>query len=156
MGSFEVFRPFNMDAEITGQEYTLDLTLPGDLITAGFCYSKLNPLNKSENVTTRDRILPYRPIESIKASLTFNIRGLFGAFRYRHVGKRFVNEANTVSMPAYQTVDADLSWTLAFRRLVITWKCSVYNLFNEKYEILRDMPLPLREWRAGLEFTIQP
>jgi len=156
LGSFEVFRPFNTDAEITGQEYTLDLAMPGDLITIGLGYTNLKPLNKSENITTFDQTLPYRPRESIKASLGCNFRAFHASLIYRNVGKRYINEANTQAMPPYQIVDIGLSWTFTIRRIALTWKCAVLNLFNEEYEILRDMPLPLREWRAGLNISITP
>jgi outer membrane receptor protein involved in Fe transport len=59
-------------------------------------------------------------------------------------------------MPPYQVVDIRLSWALALGHAALTWHFSVFNVFNEKYEILRDMPMPLREWRAGLTISFTP
>lgn len=72
---------------------------------------------------------------------------------YRNVGKRFVNEANKAEMPPYWVWDMNLSCTRFFRPLEVICKFSVFNLMNEKYEIIRDYPLPPREWRLGLTLT---
>lgn len=150
LGSFEVFRPFNTDAEISGQEYSIECRTPNDLIALELGYTYLEPLNKSDNKTTRDKIIPYRPQTSFKTGLKINFRGWYGTLRYREVGKRFVTEANTKEMPAYHVLDLNLSWAWQVRSIELTWKFSVFNLTNEKYEIIRDMPLPPRELRLGL------
>ena len=154
LGSFEVFRPYNTDARITGQEFTFEWATPGDLVIVGMGYTHLDPLNKSDETTTRDKILPYRPQESLKAHVTLDMQRFHGSIRYRRVGKRFITEANTVEMPAYEVVDLDLAWTIDIGPIELVWKGSVINLLNASYEIIRDMPMPGREWRLGLAMKI--
>ena len=153
LGSFEVFRPFNTNAEISGQEYSLEFSTPNDLVELNFSYVKTEPLNKSNNITTNNKIIPYRPTESFKAGLDLNYNNFQLNLNYRNVGKRYVTEANTVEMPPYQVLDLNLSLITDFNIIDITWKFSVYNLSNEHYEIIRDYPLPLREWRFGVSLT---
>jgi iron complex outermembrane receptor protein len=154
MGSFEVFRPFNTDARITGQELSFEFTVPDEIIGFHLGYTHLHALNKSDNMTTRDKVLPYRPEKSLKAALTLHLLRWRATMRYRYVGKRFTNEANTVEMPPYRVVDLDMSWKQHIRTMELTWTCSVLNVLNEAYEIIRDMPLPGREWRLGLGIKI--
>ena len=153
LGSFEVFRPFNTNAEISGQEYSIEFSTPNDLIELNFSYAKTEPLNKSNSITTNNKIIPYRPTESFKAGFDVNYNNFQLNLNYRNVGKRYVTEANTVEMPPYQVLDLNLSLITDFDIIDITWKFSVYNLSNENYEIIRDYPLPLREWRFGVSLT---
>ncbi|MEE4310909.1 MAG: TonB-dependent receptor [candidate division KSB1 bacterium] len=154
LGSFEVFRPFNEDADISGQEAALDFSFPNEFLSLGVGYTRLEPLIASKNVTTDGKMLPYRSRESLKAHLSLQYGGWHASLRYRSVGKRFVNEANTIALDPYQIVDLNLSWLLTIGRVECTWKLSFTNLFDEEYEIIRDMPLPLREWRVGLDIGL--
>ena len=154
LGSFEVFRPVNTDAEISGREIRLDLALPGDRMAVELSHTHLSPLNRSENVTTRDKILPYRPQNSFKARLELSMDRGFAALSFRRIGERFVNDANTVRLPPHQILDLDLSWRIGIRRLQTLFKFSILNLTDQDYEIIRDMPLAPREYRLGLSLTL--
>lgn len=153
LGSFEVFRPFNTDARITGEEYLVSAQTPHDWVTLELGYTRLQPLNKNKNETTFDKIIPYRPKSSFKLGLGLNVKNAHAAINYRDVGERFITEANTKAMPAYQVWDANFGWNRKIGRLEFAWKFSVFNLADEKYEIIRDMPLPPREWRVGISVT---
>ena len=153
LGSFEVFRPFNTDAAISGEEYAFSAQTPNDWVTFELGYTHLLPLNKNENQTTFEKIIPYRPRSSIKAGLGFNFKNWRVSVNFRDVGERFVNEANTKEMPPYQVWDANLTWNRKISGFDLGLKFSVFNLADEKYEIIRDMPLPPREWRLGLSLT---
>ncbi len=150
LGSYEVFRPFNSDAEIFGEEYLLKFNSPGDYIGFEIGYVHLKPLNKNKNETTYDKIIPYRPLSSLKGQLSLGARNLFLNLKYRDIGKRYITEANTKYLDGYQVFDADFFWKMNIRDVELTWKLSAYNITDEKYEIIRNMPLPGREWRFGL------
>ena len=155
MGSFEVFRPFNTDAEIWGQEYWLSYDLPGQWLSLQTGYTRLEPVNKNPNQTTYNKIIPYQPQHSLKANLKLNFHRCQASVQYRQVGQRFLNEANTKEMPAYHVWDFSCAWSLPVGSFEFLWKFSVFNLTNERYEIIRDMPLPLREFRVGLHLSYQ-
>jgi outer membrane receptor protein involved in Fe transport len=44
-------------------------------------------------------------------------------------------------------------YTLAGRYLKYQIQAAVYNVLNEEYQLIRDMPLPGREWRIGLSVS---
>lgn len=154
LGSFEVFRPFNTNAEISGEEYSFSVQAPNDRITLEIGYTDLLPLNKNKNETTYDKIIPYRPQSSLKAGLGVNFESWHLKLNYREVGARFITEANTKEMPPYAAWDANLVWNRKISGLELRWKFSIFNLTDEKYEIIRDMPLPPREWRFGVNVAL--
>jgi len=67
--------------------------------------------------------------------------------------KRFVVPANTVSLPAYAVDDLTIIFKKEFNKLNFSFKTTVFNLFNERYEIVEHAPLPGRNWRFGLDIT---
>jgi outer membrane cobalamin receptor len=152
LGSFEVFRPFNTDAEISGKQLEFEYSLLDNFLTFGIFHTSLTPLNKNKNITTYNKIIPYKPLNSTKVKIGVIYSNLRFNLFYRAVGKRYVTEANTIEMPPYNLVDANLSWQTQLYKLTFLWKLSVTNITNENYQIIRNYPLPLREWRLG--FTI--
>ncbi len=150
LGSFEVFRPFNNDADITGQDYSLQYQLPNQNLSLQFSYTYLQPLDKNNHKTTHNKIIPYRPQHSFKSSIQFGYKETLAKINYRVVGKRFVTVANTVELPSYQVVDLTLLQNLNFSKLKTVLIFSVNNLINEHYEIVRSYPIPGREFRIGI------
>ncbi len=153
LGSFEVFRPFNTNAEISGKQFNFGYTLPNKLISFNFFQTILTPLNKSNNKTTFNKIIPYKPIYSTKIKIEFNYKNLHLNLFYRSVGKRYVTEANTVEMPPYKVFDGTLSWQVNFSDIQFLMKLSSTNITNENYQIIRNYPLPMREWRFGITIS---
>ncbi len=153
LGSFEVFRPFNNDAEITGQNYSLNYKFPNKNLsfTAGYTY--LQPLDKNNHQTTHNKIIPYRPQHSFKSSIQFGYKNFTSKIDYRFVSKRYVTIANTVSLPSYQVIDLTLLQKIDFEKLKTTLIFSVNNLANEHYEIIRGYPIPGREFRIGIKLN---
>ncbi len=150
LGNFQTFSPYNTDAVITGQEYSFHFQPQNQWFSLSFGYTKLRPVNKSPRRTIRDKILPYRPQNSVKIGLRIDYRNLQALFNYRYSGSRYVTESNTVTIPGYQVLDCHLSQKLHLHKQELLLKFSVFNLTGQSYEILEDMPLPPREWRLGI------
>ena len=153
LGSFEIFRPFNNDADITGQEYLLSYQLPKQNIGLQVSYTYLQPLDKNNQETTHNKIIPYRPQHSFKSSLHMGYKEFSANINYRFVGKRFVTVANTVELSPYNVLDIVLLQNIVFENFNTTIKLSANNIFNEKYEIVLGYPIPGREFRLGLTLT---
>ncbi len=150
LGSFEVFSPYNTHAEISGTEYLISMDTPNDWFHFNISYSDLDPFNKSDNLTTRDMIIPYRPQNTFKGTLAGHFFNTELGLDYRQVGKRFVNEANTRWLDSYEVWDLNGSITRQVCQTTLILKFSIYNISNTRYETIRDMPMPGREWRLGL------
>ena len=153
LGSFEFFRPFNTDAELSGWEAQLNYAADGSVFGFDLFYTDLQPLNKNPNQTLYNKRLPYRAKETWSLRLNFKRAGWQSSLLVRHAGERFVNEANTKSLPAYGVVDWNVSRRIMLAQWEITLQCAVYNALDERYELVRDMPLPGREFRLGLIIT---
>jgi len=150
LGSFEIFRPFNNDAEITGESYYFKITSPKKFISVAVGYTHLNPLDKNNNETTYDKIIPYKPQHSIKTELGFSYKSILALIKYRFVSKRYVTTANTVALPYYNVFDLSIFQKVKINPIKINLNISIDNLFNEEYETVRLYPMPGREFRFGL------
>lgn len=150
LGSFEFFRPFNTDADLSGMEAQLNYATEASAVSVDLFYTLLQPLNKNPNKTLYDRMLPYRAKESFTISININRARWQSSLQMRHSGERFVNEANTKSLPPYTVLDWTFSRDFFLMNFVIALQCAVYNMLDERFEIVRDMPLPGRELRLGL------
>ncbi|MBN1561861.1 TonB-dependent receptor [candidate division KSB1 bacterium] len=153
LGSYEFFRPYNTNAEITGAEYSLDYSVFADFLELTASYAHLQPLNKNENITLYDRVLPYRPQHSFTAATDINYANWHTSLLFRSVGERFITEANTKVMPPYAVLDWTANWRLTFGKIKSELQLAIYNVTDEDYQILRDMPLPGREWRMGVRLS---
>ncbi len=153
LGNFETFSPFNTDAEISGMEYYIEMQTPNEFINFNFGYTVLQPINKSRQRTTHNKILPYRPKKSVKTGIQLRFKSWQGNFYYRFSGSRFVTEANTIKMPEYQVFDCFLSQKISFRSVKILLKFSIFNVANKRFAILEGMPLPPREYRLGVNIN---
>jgi outer membrane cobalamin receptor len=150
LGSFEFFRPFNTDAELSGMEAQLNFATEASMISVDLFYTLLQPLNKNPNKTLYDKMLPYRARATWTMALNINRARWQSSLQFRHSGERFVNEANTKSLPPYSVVDWTFSQDFVVAHFKIALQCAINNLLNERFEIVRDMPLPGREFRIGL------
>ncbi|MBN1480423.1 TonB-dependent receptor plug domain-containing protein [candidate division KSB1 bacterium] len=155
LGSFEFFRPYNTNVEITGEEYVLSWRTIAEHITLTGSYTHLQPLNKNDNITVYNKILPYRPQHSVKAGLDMEFSKWSTSLFYRNVGERFITEANTKSMPSYVVLDWTMSCTITVRKIKFGLEGAIYNVLDTEYQVLRDMPLPGREWRIGLSASYE-
>lgn len=155
LGSFEFFRPYNTDADILGEEVLLSYRMMSEFITLTGSYTHLQPLNKNDNITVYNKILPYRPQHSVKAGLDIEFSTWRTSLFYRYVGDRFITEANTKSMPSYVVVDWTMSWNITVGKIELGLEGAIYNLLNAEYQLVRDMPLPGREWRIGLRVSYE-
>jgi len=155
LGSFEFFRPYNTDAELRGGEYSLQLSSAANRFSIDLFYSHLRALNKSNNQTLHNRMLPYRPQHSFKANLHFAGDHWQSSVGVRGVGRRFITEANTKVMPAHAVLDWSVEWMVQLRFVEMQWRLAILNALDERYQILRDMPQPGREWRVGLAIKVK-
>jgi len=152
MGSFATFSPINTDAKISGQEIEFNWHPGRKWLDLSIFQTVLHTENLSRERTTHGKELPYRPGYSTKARVQLQIGSAFVHYFVRHIGKRFVTAANTVTMPGYTINDLTFGKSWLWHKKELLLKASVFNLSNENYQIIENAPLPGREWRMALEF----
>ncbi|MBL7074321.1 TonB-dependent receptor [candidate division KSB1 bacterium] len=155
LGSFATFSPFNTDAEISGQEYHLSWCSPNDILILRWSRTYLEPINKSNERTTHNKDLPYRPRKNIRLGVDLRYKIFQLQYQRRVIGERYVTEANTVKMPGYGVDDLTVGVSTKAMGVHIQIRGSVYNLGNVKYEMVERAPVPPREWRIGLTLKVK-
>ncbi|MBN2414225.1 TonB-dependent receptor [bacterium] len=153
LGSFEVFRPYNTDARITGSEWLAEWESVSGSLHARTALTILDPRNKSGNRITDNTILPYRPLRSFKASLSWHTRLGEIVCTYARTGRRALNEANTSWSDPFSTIDLTLSRTLVFSYFTAVLSCEAHNLLDTRYEIIERMVLPGRRLFISIDIT---
>ncbi len=72
---------------------------------------------------------------------------------YRLIGKRYVTVANTVELSPYNVIDLSLQQKISIGDIKSILIFTINNLTNEQYELVRNYPIPWREFRLGLTLT---
>ncbi|MFQ5437157.1 MAG: TonB-dependent receptor domain-containing protein, partial [Anaerolineae bacterium] len=153
LGSFATWQPFNTNALLTGWEFSGVWEIWQNRIHLNASHVILNAVDKSGRRTTHDKRLPYRPEHTTKVGMEMNFRKFALNYHRRLVGKRFVTPSNTVSRPGYAVDDVTILARHEFHKFKVNLKLSIFNLFDEKYEIVERAPLPGQHWRAELEVS---
>lgn len=151
MGSFATFSPFNTDALISGWEFCGNWHPWKDRLNMSLSHVVLEPLNKSGERTTHDRVLPYQAERTTKIGVGLDLGAFSIDYRRRMIGERFVTEANTVRMEPYVADDISALFSTGVMGGDIRFKVSVLNLWDEEYEMIERAPLPGRHWRGSME-----
>jgi outer membrane cobalamin receptor len=153
LGSFATWRPGNTDARLQGWEWNGSWQFWDDRVELTLSHLVLSALDRSGQRTRHDKQLVYRPDYTTKLSLNFNFDKVALQYHRHLVGERYVTASNTVKQPPYSVDNLFIIFNHAFERFGMNAKLSLYNLFDERYEIVEHAPLPGRHWRIGMEIV---
>jgi outer membrane cobalamin receptor len=146
-----VYRPVNLDtAAITGGEVELSLTTEH----AGLSGNATYMLARSHGTD-----LIYRPRLSFGLSpwAGWGIAKLGCDIRY--TGRRYTTPDTLPpdagnSLPGYVLFDLGLSISPTFGEIAAALRGGIRNLLNRQYEVMRDYPVPGRNWYAEVELKL--
>lgn len=153
LGSFASFQPLNTDVLLKGWEFSGSWKMIRNRLHFTVSHVILNAVNKSGERTTHNKKLTYRPEHTTKLGIRLNLDFIAIDYRTRWVDDRFVTAANTVRVPGYVVDDLTFNLLRKIKKAQVNLKFSIFNLFDEKYEIIENAPLPGRNWRAGVELS---
>ncbi len=139
-----VWMPKNIgSAVIQGIEFENRLTLNENWkLTAGYTF-----MRAKDALTHRDLI--YQPRHKADLGLKYSDRSGFTAeFKTQFLGKRFYDEANTITMKPYVLCGIDVSKRFDSG---ITCFLSADNMFDEQYELMRNYPMPGFDITGGVK-----
>jgi len=73
---------------------------------------------------------------------------------YNYAGKRFTNFENTLFVPYYETIDANVSVNMKVFTSAFEIKFGVNNLLNKDYKVIPGYPMPIRNYlvEAGFKY----
>jgi len=152
LGSFEVFRPYNTNAEIEGTEYNFELNIRNIKFTLS--QTNVSPVQKDNNITTQGMILPYRAQKLLKSGFHITEPWVKASVYYQYSGIRYVNEANTIPLDPYSIIDLSFEKLIKLSNHNIRLNLSVYNLLDKKYQTVRDMPAKGRTWQIVFNLNL--
>ena len=165
-GSDGIWRPANVGKVLSeGVDVALksNLTLIKKInISLGISYNYGTALKKNEDFPddpSYNKQLIYIPKEMFKSSFMFNyltssniIKYVSFNVFYNFTGKRFVNFENTVFVPYYELVDANIKTAFNVLESELSLKFLVNNLLNEDYQVVSGYPMPLRNYKLEISY----
>ncbi len=140
-----VFSPYNIaKSKLFGSEFSFDWTLPDNLAQFRINHTYSRALNSSGQQNAQNKQLPHRPVHSTFIRLAANYSDISAGIRKRIVSKRYIREANTKPMPAYNVVDMFFSYKTGLSKFKMTANLSFDNIFNKEFMVLERSPIPGR------------
>lgn len=152
-----IWSPNNVDkARIQGVENEVKLNLIEAYLSTSLNYTYLNAINLSESVTEYGKQLIYRPKHIINASIHATYSTLAFMYNFNFTGKRYTDRSNFQlrALPAYAVSDIIFSYTPHIRNMFMNVNFQIKNLFNAQYRIMKDLPMPGREFRLSFEVNL--
>jgi len=148
-----LYRPYNASREETeGREDALRVDF-GDYASIDYSNTTLESIHRSQDIQLDGKWLPYRPNYLQHLGVELRYRGAALRVDGNWVGKRYFLEANTKWTEPYCTWEASISYGIDLGRIAFNPELSVYNIFNESYEILDGYPTPGTACRFALEMN---
>ncbi|MBD3274761.1 MAG: DUF2012 domain-containing protein [Candidatus Marinimicrobia bacterium] len=159
-GSFGNFSPANTDSYITGQTLSADWSIRDNLLFGSVYFEHLLPLDKTNEHTVHNRMLPFRPEFQWQASAGMAYRQFRLEYFHRYQGIRYSTRSNTKYLKPFDVADLNLRIELPLdqilRKLQAQFGFSIENIWNAEYEIMHRMPEPGRHWRSTLTIQLTP
>lgn len=110
----------------------------------------LNPVALTDNITTNEKKIIYKPLSTLKSKLSYSfpeLSELIINLNHKLTGKMYLNEENSIKTANINLVDFGFSWQLwknkqNLKNTILA--LSVQNLFDEQYQIVYGYPMPGR------------
>lgn len=123
----------------------------------GFNYTFQEALNTTPqgNTYNRGEQIPYIPKHSGATTLGLNYRDIFLNYSFIYTGERYSQSANTVEnyLQPWYTSDFSIGKDFLLKWGGVNVVVEVNNLFDQPYEVVRNFPMPGRNYRLKLAFN---
>ena len=147
-------------ADVTAQA---NLRLPGDVyIDASLAYTFQSARDFSDPTDTADEAgtykgqIAYIPRHSGSAVLHGAWRSIDLNYSFIYVGERYDNSSNIRAnyVQPWYTHDISAGYTITLGGVKMKAQMEVNNLFDQQYEVIRNYPMPGRNYKLTLSVTI--
>jgi outer membrane receptor for ferrienterochelin and colicins len=140
-------------ARIRGIENSLKFSPLKNNLTFQANYTFMDARNTNpESPAEYEKILFYRPKHTVNVSLTARILHIYGTYSYQYVSRRYTDATNVWknSLDPYSLSHISLGYEMAYKTFRLTVNTHLKNLFDTEYRVIKNMPVPGREWRVSL------
>jgi outer membrane cobalamin receptor len=129
-----LWTPKNISKSNTyGIETSVNLDLFNRMISLNSEYTYMKALDKGPDPSRHNRYITYRPKNKLDLTGTLRIWNIEWNAIYHYKGLRFTNAANTKWLPAYHTIDTNLTYKFNFASLQWVSIFEMSNLTDESY-----------------------
>lgn len=120
-----------------------------------YTWQKAIDKTDSESSYYKDQ-LPYTPEHSGSAIIVLSYRNTEFCYSTIYSGERYFQQENLPrnEMEAWQTSDISLSHTFKINRNILRIKAEVNNVFNKDYDVVKNFPMPLRNYSIGIIYEL--
>lgn len=141
--------PINLsESETKGLETELNLSTLSGLLNLKANYTFLKAQDNLK------RQLMYRPLHSLNYTLWTEKGPARLSFEGKHVSRRFYTRENTAWLDGYALYNVCLSLSREIARSKAQIALSIENLADIRYQLMKDYPLPGRQWNLKLDFEL--
>jgi outer membrane cobalamin receptor len=148
-----LWAPINI-ASSESNNYLLNLTFDQQLseqlnlrLNSGVNFINSKKTNESfVGDPTKDKYLPYLPLQSIKVGLMIEYKCLGLNLFYTHTGKRFSDFENNKQMNPFNILDGNILFKLSLWEIRAILKFEANNITNTDYQTISGYPMPLRNY----------
>lgn len=159
-GSFGNFSPTNTNSYITGQTLSAYWSIWDNILFGSFYFEHLLPLDKTDEHTVYNKMLPFRPEFQWQASAGMAYRRFRLEYFHRYQGVRYSTRSNTKYLNPFHVADLNFRFDLPVLEILpmlqVHLGFRMENIWNAEYEIMHRMPEPGRHWRIILDLHLTP
>jgi outer membrane cobalamin receptor len=140
-------------ARIRGVENSLKFSPLKNNLTFQANHTFMDARNTNpESPAEYEKILVYRPKHTVNVSLTGRILHIYGTYSYQYVSRRYTDATNVWrnSLDPYSLSHISIGYEMAYKTFRLTVNTHLKNLFGTEYRVIKNMPVPGREWRVSL------
>jgi len=146
-----LWTPKNISKSNTfGIETSVNLDLLNRLISLNSEYTFMKALDKGPDPSRHNRYITYRPKNKLDLTGTLRIWDIEWNAIYHYKGLRFTNAANTKWLPAFHTVDTNLTYKFNFVNLQWMTIFELSNLTDESFMQVLGTAEPGRMYKISL------
>ncbi|MBI3518835.1 MAG: TonB-dependent receptor [Bacteroidetes bacterium] len=106
-----------------------------------------------ENDNSVGRQLIFTPRYTGQGSVLMRYKNLNILLNNNYTGYRFTSSDNSSWLYPYYIANLKCSYSYSFSTIHMELFCSINNLFNKNYVVVQNMPMPLRNYEAGLSMN---
>ena len=153
----EKWMPLNVDKNRNrGVENSIKMTLIKDHLDIAANYMYLDARNLSESPATHNKILIYRPKHTVNISATVNVKYFKLNYQYSYTSRRYTDPSNTWgnSLEPYSVSDVTVNYGAELMHTRLDFMFQLKNIFDCEYRVIKNMPVPGREYRFSLKVGI--
>jgi len=143
-------------SRIQGLENSIQIEPVRDFLDITANYTFLDARNLSDEINEYNKILIYRPKHTVNIGVNFKYKILNAGYQFNYTSRRYTNPTNVWanSLDPYFVSDLSISFKPTFSSVKMNFSFQIKNIFNEDYRIIKNMPIPGREYRFSVKTTI--